>query len=499
MEMEAEEHEKESLHPELENQKQKTPVKGVRDLLWTPINWFRMLSSELHWSFVVGVLIVYGISQGLSMGLSRISIQYYLKDDQKVQPSEAQVYFGIIQIPWIVKPFWGLLTDTLPVLGYRRKPYFVFAGLLGVISMLVLSLDKNLNLTMSLLALMAGSAGVAIADVTIDACVTQNSIRHPSLAGDMQSLCGLSSSVGALVGFSLSGFLVHLVGPKGVFGLLSIPPGLVILVGIMHRESRACNFAYKQVSVKLLDVGKAMWTTLKCSSVWRPCLYMYLSLALALNVREGMFYWYTDAKGGPSFSKEVVGSIFSIGAVGSLFGVLLYQNFLKSYPFRDVLFWTQLLYGASGMLYLVLVLRINLKFGLPDYLFVVIDEGISMLIGRLKWMPLLVLSSKLCPAGIEGTFFAILMSIDHIGMLSSTWAGGLLLHILNITRTQFENIWMAILIRSLLRIVPIALLFLIPRSDPNLTILPSEMLRTKKANDVHEYETLEMSSLLNGT
>ncbi|CAN6573081.1 unnamed protein product [Malus baccata var. baccata] len=247
MEMEAEGHEKESLHPELENQKQKTPVKGVRDLLWTPINWFRMLSSELHWSFVVGVLIVYGISQGLSMGLSRISIQYYLKDDQKVQPSEAQVYFGIIQIPWIVKPFWGLLTDTLPVLGYRRKPYFVFAGLLGVISMLVLSLDKNLNLTMSLLALMAGSAGVAIADVTIDACVTQNSIRHPSLAGDMQSLCGLSSSVGALVGFSLSGFLVHLVGPKGVFGLLSIPPGLVILVGIMHRESRARNLAYKQV------------------------------------------------------------------------------------------------------------------------------------------------------------------------------------------------------------------------------------------------------------
>lgn len=46
-----------------------------------------------------------------------------------------------------------------------------------------------------------------------------------------------------------------------------------------------------------------MWTTLKCSSVWRPCLYMYLSLALSLSVREGMFYWYTDAKGGPSFSK----------------------------------------------------------------------------------------------------------------------------------------------------------------------------------------------------
>lgn len=30
---------------------------------------------------------------------------------------------------------------------------------------------------------------------------------------------------------------------------------------------------------------------------------MYLSLAVSLHIHEGMFYWYTDAKGGPSFSQ----------------------------------------------------------------------------------------------------------------------------------------------------------------------------------------------------
>lgn len=83
--------------------------------------------------------------------------------------------------------------------------------------MLVLSLHKKLHLAFGLFSLMAGSAGIAIADVTIDACVTHNSINHPSLASDMQSLCGLSSSIGALVGFSLSGIFVHLVGPKVTF------------------------------------------------------------------------------------------------------------------------------------------------------------------------------------------------------------------------------------------------------------------------------------------
>ncbi|KAL2462229.1 putative folate-biopterin transporter 3 [Abeliophyllum distichum] len=481
---------------EKQSHKEKVQKKGFCGMILSPFYWLEMLSKELHWRFVLGVVIVYGINQGLGMGLSRLSIQYYMKDDQKLQPSEAQFYSGIIQIPWMVKPLWGLLTDTVPILGYRRRPYFIFAGILGATSMIILSLDKNLHLVLALVLLMTGSTAVAVADVTIDACVTENSISHPSIAGDMQSLCGVSSSIGQLIGFAISGLLVHLIGSKGVFGVLSIPVGLVIVVGIMIRDPFIRNFSYKQVNQKCLDAGRALWTALKCSVVWRPCLYMYLSLALSLHIHEGMFYWYTDAKTGPSFSQEMVGSISAVGAIGSLLGVLLYQNAFRNYPFRHVLFWAQLLYGLSGMLDLILVLRINLRFGVPDYVVVVIDAAVSHMISRLKWMPLLVLSSKLCPSGIEGTFFALLMSIDHVGMLSASWAGGLLLHILNVTRTTFDNLWLAILIRSLFRVLPLGILFLIPNSDPNAAILPSEMLKTKKGDSPLDNDT-EMTSLVN--
>ncbi|CAI0420967.1 unnamed protein product, partial [Linum tenue] len=157
---------------------------------------------------------------------------------------------------------------------------------------------------------------------------------------------------------------------------------------------------------------------------------------------------------------EIVGSIFSFGAIGSLSGVLIYQNFLKNHPLRDIVFWSQLLFSLSGLLDLMLVLRINF--------FVVIDEAVSRMIGRVKWMPLLVLSSKLCPPGIEGTFFALLMSIDHIGLLFSTW-----------------------------RLLPVALLFLIPRADPNLSVLPAEMLKMKKGDD--DQKNTEMASLIDGS
>ncbi|GKE03537.1 probable folate-biopterin transporter 2, partial [Tanacetum coccineum] len=253
----------------------------------------------------------------------------------------------------------------------------------------------------------------------------------------------------------------------GVYGLLSIPYALVLLVGLVLKEPHSPSFAYGQISEKFVDAATAMWTTLKSEDVWRPCLYMYLSFALSLNIYEGLFYWETDSKDGPSFSQEIIGFVLSIGSVGSLLGAILYQYTLKTHPFRALLFWTQLFFGLSGMLDLVFILRLNLKLGIPDYFFAVIDESVFQLIGRLKWMPLLVLSSQLCPPGIEGTFFALLMSIDNFGLMSSTWLGGLLLHVLKVTRTQFDNLWLAILIRNILRITPLCFLFLVPKSGPD--------------------------------
>lgn len=198
-------------------------------------------------------------------------------------------------------------------------------------------------------------------------------------------------------------------------------------------------------------------------------------------------------------TQQTIGYIMAIGSVGSLIGAILYQYGLKDYPFRDLLFWAQILSCLSGMLDFALVLRWNLKIGVPDYFFAVIDASVSQMIGRLKWMPLLVLSSKLCPPGIEGTFFALLMSIDNAGLLTSSWLGGLLLHILKVTRTEFDNFWLAILIRNVLRIIPLFLLFLVPRADPNSSLLPDEVLNPKEVTETQTSDNVELVALVNRT
>ncbi|CAL9231490.1 unnamed protein product [Arabidopsis halleri] len=60
----------------------------LRNVVCGPVRWLKMLASQLHWSYVFGVVSVYGINQGFGYSLGRVATDYYMKDVQKVQPSK---------------------------------------------------------------------------------------------------------------------------------------------------------------------------------------------------------------------------------------------------------------------------------------------------------------------------------------------------------------------------------------------------------------------------
>lgn len=88
------------------------------------------------------------------------------------------------------------------------------AGMIGSGTSIIIATHEKLSIPAALVCLVGMVAAVAIADVTIDACIARNSIEKPELAADMQSLCGFVSSIGALVGYSTSGIFVHKLGPQ---------------------------------------------------------------------------------------------------------------------------------------------------------------------------------------------------------------------------------------------------------------------------------------------
>ncbi|KAL0327616.1 UNVERIFIED_CONTAM: putative folate-biopterin transporter 6 [Sesamum angustifolium] len=251
-----------------------------------PFQWLQMLSSRLNPTFVLGVVLVYGLNQGFSWSFFKVVSDYYWKDVQKLQPSAVQLFIGLYYIPWVMKPIWGLLTDVFPVKGYRRRPYFVLAGIIGTVSALSVAAGGQLLVVLALTCLIGVAAGVAIADVTIDACIARNSIEI--------SWCSL--------GYSTSGFFVHHLGAQIALGILAVPPATLIVLGFVIYELRTTDELHIQKNKsteKLREAAKGMLRTIQFPQVWKPSLYMYLSLALSISTHEGQFYWYTRSQSRP--------------------------------------------------------------------------------------------------------------------------------------------------------------------------------------------------------
>ena len=78
-------------------------------------------------------------------------------------------------------------------------------------------------------------------------------------------------------------------------------------------------------------------------------------------------------------------------------------------------------------------------------------------------MPFLILSGRLCPPGIEGTLFALFMSINNLGNTVGSFMGAGLASLLGISSGSFENMSMGLAIQVFCTYIPVLFLFLIPK------------------------------------
>ena len=52
------------------------------------------------------------------------------KSYMDAEPGDVSVYKGLIFLPWSLKVVFGLITDSFPIFGLKRKPYLIFFGYL---------------------------------------------------------------------------------------------------------------------------------------------------------------------------------------------------------------------------------------------------------------------------------------------------------------------------------------------------------------------------------
>ncbi|WP_107669131.1 folate/biopterin family MFS transporter [Cyanothece sp. BG0011] len=410
------------------------------------------------------ILSVYFV-QGI-LGLARLAVSFFLKDDLGLTPAQMGALTGIAAIPWVIKPLFGFISDGLPILNYRRRPYLVISGLLGSLSWILLATVVT-NAWLASLTLLLTSLSVAISDVIVDSLVVERA-RKESLgqAGSLQSLTWGMSAFGGLITAYLSGWLLEQFSNQTVFEITAIFPFIVCVAAwfIAEEPISQDELVSTQEQSLVKQQIKQLWQAIKQKSILLPTIFVFLWQATP-HADSAFFYFTTNELG---FEPEFLGRVRLVTSIASLLGVFLYQKFLKNVSFRNILGWSVVISAALGMTMLLLVTHTNRVLGIDDHWFSLGDSLILTVAGQIAFLPILVLSARLCPKGIEATLFALLMSIVNLAGLLAHELGALITHWLGVTETNFDNLWLLVIITNLSTLLPLPLVKWLPNSDPQV-------------------------------
>jgi hypothetical protein len=203
--------------------------------------------------------------------------------------------------------------------------------------------------------------------------------------------------------------------------------------------------------------------------------FFLVQTSLGIGIGGATFYFYTDTPeqypNGPHFSVQFFTTV--LGLVTSLFslaGLLIYNKYMKDWNYRTLLMVSNLLISILSFLDIIMFTRMNVKMGIPDTVFVLGSSVSGTVISQWQWMPGVVLLSQMCPKGMEATMYALLAGCHNLGNTLSEYLGAYILEILGVNPAgldnegaQFDNLWVASLIATILPTLTLVLIpYLIP-------------------------------------
>ena len=359
------------------------------------------------------VYVVEGIGQ--TGGLIAQPLNYYLKQIFGWTPVQVTAYLTILNLPWIIKPVYGIVSDFLPLFGYRRKAYLVLANAAAVVAYCwVTQITEPSKL---IFVLLLTAYAMAISSTLCGAILVENGQRLGASDAFVNQQW-LWFNIAALASGFIGGQLVERLSPAGALhaaaAIIAVAPLAVVFAGwflISEPKGR----------IDLAEMKKTFGSLLAAFTVrdlWLIGLFLFLYY-LSPGMGTPLYYHMTDDL---KFSQEYIGILGSISSAGWIAGALLYRRFLKGITAKTLLNLS-ILFGTLATAAFLL---------LWDEAAAAVINFFSGFAGMVAFVATLTLAADYCPQRAEGFAFAALMSITNFsGALSDNIGSFLYEHLFN--------------------------------------------------------------------
>ena len=357
--------------------------------------------------FFATVFVVEGIGQG-RVGIVFQPISFYLKEIGWT-PLDVTAYLALLNFPWIIKPVFGLVSDFVPLFGYRRKTYLVIASLVAAVSFAWIGRLSEPREIAPLFLLTAYA--MATASTLCGALLAENG-QKLGLSGAFVSQQWLWFYIAVMASAVAGGELVQHLGALEAFhasaAIAAIAPVAMLLATLylLDEEKTPIN---RTEMVRTLRSTIAALTSRRLYLV-AAFLFLY---AFAPGFGTPLYYYMTD---GLKFSQSYIGILGSIASAGWIAGALVHRFLLRSMSTRRQLYLSIVMGTLSAASFLLLTGEVSAAI-------VNFANGAALMVATIST---LTLAADSCPSRAEGFAFAGLMSISNLADVFSTNVGAFL-------------------------------------------------------------------------
>src|ERR671923_364951 len=153
-----------------------------------------------------------------------------LKETLGLSPAQVGTFGGIILVPWLIKPIYGLISDAFPLFGRRRKSYFLLTSALATLSGIALWLYREPTYWSLAIGLFVVGLGIAFTDVLTDAMMVENG-KPLGLTGTFQSVQWTAINISVLLVGIIGGHLAEHRNLRAAFLIAACFPFIALVMG----------------------------------------------------------------------------------------------------------------------------------------------------------------------------------------------------------------------------------------------------------------------------
>jgi len=398
--------------------------------------------------------------------MTTLAVLDLFRTQYMLEPDETQSLTALMSLAWTPKLFYGIISDTFPLFGTRKKSYLALMGLLQFCTAFTLAIYPFESAVSVAGLCFVMNLASAFMDVVVDGLMVMQSRKDAANGSqNLQTFSWQMLGIGGIIGGITGGLFTQYLDTHYCFYIFGLMGFFIMLSAIAMPDSiEAEQLAVINMSLcnRVSTNFNEIKTGFKVRELRRAVVFFILLGCLVPTFGDFFYYYQLEVVG---FSKLTYALVGSLGFFYLIVAMQLYNTYLKEKETTIMMViacFTNLL-GSIGC---ILFVR-EIYFGLDPLAFMLLTSTVTDLLqDAFQRLPGMVLFAKMIPSNIESSMFAMLTGLMNLSNgFTSKMLGNLLNRFVGVHETNLTDLWVLYVIQAGCALLPLAFIWLIPNKE----------------------------------